>query len=43
MALIEGRRIDPTVVISHTLPLEQAKETYALFDAREALKVVLKP
>jgi threonine dehydrogenase-like Zn-dependent dehydrogenase len=43
MALIEGRRIEPTVVISHTLSLEQAKEAYALFDSREALKVVLKP
>jgi len=35
--------IDPTPLISHRLPLEDAAEGYALFDRREATKVVLEP
>jgi 2-desacetyl-2-hydroxyethyl bacteriochlorophyllide A dehydrogenase len=35
--------IDPTVVITHRLPLEEAEEGYRLFAAREAMKVTLKP
>jgi threonine dehydrogenase-like Zn-dependent dehydrogenase len=35
--------IDPTPLISHRLPLEDAAEGYALFDRREATKVVLVP
>lgn len=34
---------DPTPLISHRLPLEAAPEGYALFDRREATKVVLLP
>ncbi len=33
--------LDPTVVVSHRMPLEDAAEGYALFDSREATKVVL--
>ena len=33
--------IDPTVVVSHRMPLEEAAAGYALFDAREATKVIL--
>ncbi|MGZ8571469.1 MAG: zinc-binding dehydrogenase [Actinomycetota bacterium] len=36
-------RIDPSPLISHRLPLEEAPEGYALFDRREATKVVLVP
>ncbi|HEX9775913.1 MAG TPA: alcohol dehydrogenase catalytic domain-containing protein [Actinomycetota bacterium] len=43
LALVAGGTIDPTVLISHTLPLEQAVKGYELFDSREALKVILKP
>ena len=32
---------DPTVIISHRMPLEEAPEGYRLFDAKEATKVVL--
>ena len=32
---------DPTVIVSHRMPLEEAKEGYRLFDAKEAMKVVL--
>jgi threonine dehydrogenase-like Zn-dependent dehydrogenase len=40
--LIAGR-IDPSPLISHRLSLEEAAEGYALFDRREATKVVLLP
>ncbi len=36
-------RIDPSPLISHRLPLEDAAAGYALFDRREATKVVLLP
>ena len=35
--------IDPTVLITHRLPLDRAEEGYELFAAREAMKVVLTP
>jgi 2-desacetyl-2-hydroxyethyl bacteriochlorophyllide A dehydrogenase len=41
-AVAEGR-MDPTPLISHRLALEDAAEGYALFDRREATKVVLLP
>ncbi|MEU1630940.1 alcohol dehydrogenase catalytic domain-containing protein [Streptomyces sp. NPDC020096] len=41
LSLIRAGLIDPTMVISHRLPLSSAAEAYALFDAREATKVVL--
>lgn len=34
---------DPTEIISHTLPLEDAVKGYELFASREAQKVILKP
>ncbi len=41
-AVREGR-IDPTVIITHTLPLEEGVKGYEMFERREALKVLLKP
>lgn len=41
--LIYHGRIDPKVMISHRLPLSEAPKGYELFDAKEALKVVLDP
>ncbi|HEX9711958.1 MAG TPA: alcohol dehydrogenase catalytic domain-containing protein [Actinomycetota bacterium] len=43
LELVERGEIDPTIIISHTLPLEEAIRGYELFDSREAMKVVLKP
>jgi threonine dehydrogenase-like Zn-dependent dehydrogenase len=45
LALIEQGRIDPSFVISHTLPLEEAPEAYRMFRDKqdECIKVVLKP
>ena len=36
-------RVDPSPLISHRLPLEEAAHGYAMFDRREATKVVLLP
>lgn len=35
--------IDPAVVVTHRMSLEEAADAYRLFDAREATKVVLTP
>lgn len=40
--IVEGR-IDPAAVVSHRFPLARAAEAYRLFDAREAVKIVLEP
>jgi threonine dehydrogenase-like Zn-dependent dehydrogenase len=40
---LERGEVDPTPLISHRLPLEDAAEGYALFDRREATKVLLRP
>lgn len=41
VASLENGAVDPRPLISHRLPLEDAAEGYALFDRREATKVVL--
>jgi threonine dehydrogenase-like Zn-dependent dehydrogenase len=41
--LIRDGRIDPKVIISHRLPLSEAPKGYELFEAKEAMKVVLDP
>ena len=43
MKAVDGGAIDPTILITHRLPLEQAEEGYELFASREAMKVVLTP
>jgi len=45
LALIEQGKIDPSFIITHTLPLEQAAEGYRMFRDKEdsCVKVVLKP
>lgn len=43
LELVKQGAIDPTVIVTHTLPLEEGLKGYELFEAREALKVVLKP
>jgi threonine dehydrogenase-like Zn-dependent dehydrogenase len=40
---VSDDRIDPTRLITHRLPLEDAAEGYELFESRRALKVVLRP
>ena len=41
--LVRDGRLDPKVIISHRMPLSEAPEGYRLFDAKEAMKVVLDP
>jgi len=43
MSALERGEADPTPLISHRMPLEEAPEGYALFDRRQATKVVLLP
>lgn len=40
---VKKGKFDPTVIISHTLPLDEALHGYDMFSKREAMKVVLKP
>ena len=41
--LVRDGRLDPSVIISHRLPLSEAPKGYEMFDRKEALKVVLDP
>lgn len=43
LGLVQTGRIDPTPVVSHRFPLSAATEAYRIFDAAEAVKVVLTP
>jgi threonine dehydrogenase-like Zn-dependent dehydrogenase len=43
LAAVADGRIDPDPIVSHRLRLDEAVEGYALFDRREATKVVLTP
>jgi threonine dehydrogenase-like Zn-dependent dehydrogenase len=43
LAAVADGRIDPDPIVSHRLRLDDAVEGYALFDRREATKVVLTP
>jgi threonine dehydrogenase-like Zn-dependent dehydrogenase len=42
---VQNKRIDPSFVITHRMPLDQAAEGYAMFASNrdEVIKVVLKP
>jgi threonine dehydrogenase-like Zn-dependent dehydrogenase len=45
MDLIQDGRVDPTFLITHRLPLDQAPHGYALFEKKkdDCVKIVLKP
>jgi threonine dehydrogenase-like Zn-dependent dehydrogenase len=45
LARIEAGEIDPTFVVTHRVPLEEAPEMYRIFRDKEddCVKVVLKP
>ena len=42
-AAIRAGKMKPSTVLTHQLPLDDAKEAYRAFDAREMTKVVLRP
>jgi threonine dehydrogenase-like Zn-dependent dehydrogenase len=35
--------LDPGPLVTHRMALEDAPEAYAIFDRREALKIILEP
>ena len=43
LAMLAAGELDPTPVISHRFKLAEAQEAYRVFDAREAVKVLLTP
>jgi threonine dehydrogenase-like Zn-dependent dehydrogenase len=43
LALIEAGKLDPTPLVTHHMKLEEAQDAYALYDQREALKIVMSP
>lgn len=43
VALLRAGLLDPAPLVSHRLPLSEAAHGYRMFDARQALKVVLLP
>jgi 2-desacetyl-2-hydroxyethyl bacteriochlorophyllide A dehydrogenase len=43
LALIDAGKLDPTPLVTHHMKLDEAAEAYAIYDRREALKIVLTP
>jgi len=43
LAMLAAGVLDPSPLVIHHMPLEQAPEAYAVYDRREALKIVLSP
>jgi 2-desacetyl-2-hydroxyethyl bacteriochlorophyllide A dehydrogenase len=43
LAMMSAGLLDPTPLVTHHMALEDAPEAYAMYDRREALKIVLHP
>jgi 2-desacetyl-2-hydroxyethyl bacteriochlorophyllide A dehydrogenase len=43
LAMLSAGVLDPTALVTHHMTLEEAPEAYAVYDRREALKIVLTP
>jgi 2-desacetyl-2-hydroxyethyl bacteriochlorophyllide A dehydrogenase len=43
LAMLDAGVLDPTPLVTHHMGLEDAAEAYAVYDRREALKIVMKP
>lgn len=43
LALLAAGKLDPAPLVTHRMPLDEAGEAYAIYDRREALKIVLTP
>jgi alcohol dehydrogenase len=43
LAMVGAGLLDPAPLVTHRMPLDDAAEAYALYDARAALKIVLTP
>ena len=43
LAMMSAGVLDPSALVTHHMKLDEAPEAYALYDRREALKIVLNP
>ncbi len=43
LGMLAAGTLDPTPLVTHHIPLDNAPEGYAIYDRREALKIVLRP
>ena len=43
LAMMGAGVLDPTPLVTHHMPLADAEEAYAVYDRREALKIVMAP
>jgi 2-desacetyl-2-hydroxyethyl bacteriochlorophyllide A dehydrogenase len=43
LALMQSGKLDPSPLVTHHMPLDEAAEAYKVYDNREALKIVLTP
>ena len=43
LSMLANGQLDPTPLVTHHMSLDEAPEAYAVFDRREALKIVLTP
>jgi threonine dehydrogenase-like Zn-dependent dehydrogenase len=43
LAMLSGGVLDPRPLVTHHMKLEDAAEAYAVYDRREALKIVMTP
>jgi alcohol dehydrogenase len=43
LGMLAGGTLDPTPLITHHLPLDDAADAYGLYARREALKIILTP
>jgi 2-desacetyl-2-hydroxyethyl bacteriochlorophyllide A dehydrogenase len=43
LGMLASGVLDPSALVTHHMPLDDAPEAYAVYDRREALKIVLRP
>jgi 2-desacetyl-2-hydroxyethyl bacteriochlorophyllide A dehydrogenase len=43
LAMMSSGVLDPSPLVTHHMPLEEAADAYAIYDRREALKIILTP
>src|SRR6266540_3356470 len=43
LAMLSSGVLDPSPLVTHHMSLDEAPEAYAIYDRREALKIVLRP
>jgi threonine dehydrogenase-like Zn-dependent dehydrogenase len=43
LALLDSGKLDPNPLVTHHMKLDDAVEAYAIYDRREALKIILTP